>query len=161
LPAQPVVGRRFGRGARGGVAPLRQQSARPPSEPDSHVTKRKRPAEGRGQGAPFSVKDIVELAALHDLAELEDESAGTRMRVGRGRGPAASNRSADAPMQLAGQVAPVDETAADSSLVAVEAPMVGTFYRASSPGAAPFVSEGEHVKEGQVLCIIEAMKLMN
>jgi acetyl-CoA carboxylase biotin carboxyl carrier protein len=45
--------------------------------------------------------------------------------------------------------------------VSIDAPMVGTFYRATSPDAAPFVSEGDIVKEGQTLCIIEAMKLMN
>ena len=45
--------------------------------------------------------------------------------------------------------------------VTIEAPMVGTFYRASSPTADPYVSEGDVVKEGQILCIIEAMKLMN
>jgi acetyl-CoA carboxylase biotin carboxyl carrier protein len=47
------------------------------------------------------------------------------------------------------------------TLVTVEAPMVGTFYRASSPTADPYVQEGDAVKEGQVVCIIEAMKLMN
>ncbi|HXH84624.1 MAG TPA: acetyl-CoA carboxylase biotin carboxyl carrier protein, partial [Candidatus Tectomicrobia bacterium] len=46
-------------------------------------------------------------------------------------------------------------------LVTIEAPMVGTFYRASAPGAPPYVAEGDVVKEGQILCIIEAMKLMN
>src|SRR5216683_2984408 len=45
--------------------------------------------------------------------------------------------------------------------IAVEAPMVGTFYRASSPDAPPFVNEGDTIKEGQTLCVIEAMKLMN
>ena len=49
----------------------------------------------------------------------------------------------------------------DDSLVRVEAPMVGTFYRAASPGAAPFVEEGDAVGAGQTLCILEAMKLMN
>ena len=48
-----------------------------------------------------------------------------------------------------------------ASGVTIEAPMVGTFYRASSPTADPYVSEGDVVKEGQILCIIEAMKLMN
>ncbi len=47
------------------------------------------------------------------------------------------------------------------NLVTVEAPMVGTFYRASSPSADPYVREGDVVKEGQIVCIIEAMKLMN
>ena len=45
--------------------------------------------------------------------------------------------------------------------ITIEAPMVGTFYRASSPAAEPYVREGDVVKEGQILCIIEAMKLMN
>jgi len=47
------------------------------------------------------------------------------------------------------------------TLVTVEAPMVGTFYRASSPTTDPYVREGDVVKEGQIVCIIEAMKLMN
>jgi acetyl-CoA carboxylase biotin carboxyl carrier protein len=51
--------------------------------------------------------------------------------------------------------------AASSSLVTIEAPMVGTFYRSSSPGSDPYVREGDTVKQGQILCIIEAMKLMN
>ena len=46
-------------------------------------------------------------------------------------------------------------------MVAVEAPMVGTFYRASAPTAEPYVREGDAVKEGQIVCVIEAMKLMN
>jgi len=55
----------------------------------------------------------------------------------------------------------VPAEAESSSLVTIEAPMVGTFYRASSPTAEPYVNEGDLVKEGQILCIIEAMKLMN
>jgi acetyl-CoA carboxylase biotin carboxyl carrier protein len=60
--------------------------------------------------------------------------------------------------------APGPEAATNATpahLVPVEAPMVGTFYRASSPSAEPYVHEGDLVKEGQILCIIEAMKLMN
>src|SRR5205809_117646 len=56
---------------------------------------------------------------------------------------------------------PLATEAVPSGLVSVEAPMVGTFYRAPSPSAEPYVSEGTVVKEGQILCIIEAMKLMN
>ena len=48
-----------------------------------------------------------------------------------------------------------------STQLKIESPMVGTFYRASSPGADPYVREGDIIKEGQILCIIEAMKLMN
>ena len=49
----------------------------------------------------------------------------------------------------------------EAHLLTIEAPMVGTFYRAPSPDAQPFVRDGDRVKKGQVVCIIEAMKLMN
>lgn len=65
---------------------------------------------------------------------------------------------------VAGPVAVAQEsrsTAIDTDLTEILAPMVGTFYGAPSPEAAPFVKEGDHVKKGQVLCIVEAMKLMN
>jgi len=97
----------------------------------------------------------------YGLAELEVEQAGTRIRVVREHAPAAA---APAPRpELAGAPAPAQVVAAAAAphLVPVEAPMVGTFYRAPGPDAAPFVLEGDVVKEGQVLCIIEAMKLMN
>jgi acetyl-CoA carboxylase biotin carboxyl carrier protein len=55
----------------------------------------------------------------------------------------------------------VADAAPPSTAITIEAPMVGTFYRASSPTAEPYVREGDVVKEGQILCIIEAMKLMN
>jgi len=54
----------------------------------------------------------------------------------------------------------VDESTTDGA-IRIEAPMVGTFYRASQPGAPPFVEEGDAVAPGQTLCILEAMKLMN
>jgi acetyl-CoA carboxylase biotin carboxyl carrier protein len=98
----------------------------------------------------------VDLATRHNLAELEVESGGTRIRVVREHSPLTlarhvENRSAreDAAPQAA------------AHLVTIEAPMVGTFYRASAPDATPFVNEGDLIKEGQVLCIVEAMKLMN
>jgi acetyl-CoA carboxylase biotin carboxyl carrier protein len=55
----------------------------------------------------------------------------------------------------------VADAAPLSAAITIEAPMVGTFYRASSPTAEPYVREGDIVKEGQIVCIIEAMKLMN
>ena len=114
------------------------------------------------EGAPrtsWSVKEIVELAAQHNLAELEVESGGTRIRVVRehARGAAAS-RVAPAPPA---QAQPAEDAAVVTNLITVEAPMVGTFYRAAAPGATPFVNEGDVIEEGQALCIIEAMKLMN
>ena len=112
-------------------------------------------------GAP-TVSELVELAVKHDLAELEVEQGGARIRVVRERagGLVAMPRAegAGAPAMIA---APVSEPAVGAHLVRVDAPMVGTFYRAPGPDAGPFVQEGDTVKEGQVLCIIEAMKLMN
>jgi len=108
------------------------------------------------------VTELVELAVKHDLAELEVEQGGARIRVVRERGAvAAPAPRVEGAAPAAPQVVPVAEPALAAHLVKVEAPMVGTFYRASAPEAAPYVQEGDVVKEGQVLCIIEAMKLMN
>ena len=75
---------------------------------------------------------------------------------------AAASAPAPAPSAPTEQdVAPPGIESATDGVVRVEAPMVGTFYRAPSPGAAPFVEEGAVVSAGQTLCILEAMKLMN
>ena len=117
--------------------------------------------KGRTQ-ASWSVEEVVDLAARHNLAELEVESGGTRIRVVREHAPAgAAPRVEPARGDHAqGQLAAVEEAAA-TNLITIEAPMVGTFYRASAPDAAPYVGEGDVIEEGQTLCIIEAMKLMN
>ena len=118
-------------------------------------------AKGRTQ-ASWSVEKVVELAARYNLAELEVESGGIRIRVVREHAPAgAVARAEPARAEHAqGQFAPVEDITA-TNLITIEAPMVGTFYRASAPGAAPYVNEGDVIKQGQVLCVIEAMKLMN
>jgi acetyl-CoA carboxylase biotin carboxyl carrier protein len=126
----------------------------------------RRRAAGSGKGtrhSPPSLTEIVELVTRHGLAELEVESGGTRIRVVREHAPAAapSRLELSQGAHVSGQVAPVEEAVAGANLVTIEAPMVGTFYRAAAPDATPFISEGDHIKEGQVLCIIEAMKLMN
>jgi acetyl-CoA carboxylase biotin carboxyl carrier protein len=123
-------------------------------------------------GAPGDDDRLVELtrrlaavAAELGLSEIEVESAGTRLRVQRAAAPVAPVVHA-VPTSVAGvppttvEPAVVADVAAPAG-VTVEAPMVGTFYRASSPTADPFVREGDVVKQGQILCIIEAMKLMN
>ena len=125
------------------------------------MRKRASSEKGRTQGS-WSVEAVVDLAARYNLAELEVESGGTRIRVVRehapvGAAPRAEQARAD---HAQGQLAAVEDTAA-TTLITIEAPMVGTFYRASAPDAAPYVSEGEVIEEGQALCIIEAMKLMN
>jgi acetyl-CoA carboxylase biotin carboxyl carrier protein len=121
----------------------------------------RRPVRTPGGVAPPTVDQVVDLAVRHNLAEIEVEADGTRIRVVREHAPAAGAAPrVEAPATPLAQAAaaPAESTA---HLVPVEAPMVGTFYRAPKPDASPFVSEGDVVKEGQVLCIVEAMKLMN
>ncbi|MCI0547256.1 MAG: acetyl-CoA carboxylase biotin carboxyl carrier protein [Candidatus Rokubacteria bacterium] len=114
---------------------------------------------GEGQALP-SIRELVELASEHDLAELDVARGDTRVRIVREHpGGGAAVRMAPAVDSLASQ--PERAIEAETDLVRLEAPMVGTFYRAPSPEAAPFVNEGDRVKQGQVVCIIEAMKLMN
>jgi acetyl-CoA carboxylase biotin carboxyl carrier protein len=120
----------------------------------------RRPAGGP---ARLTIDQVVELAVRHNLAELEVEAAGTRIRVVREHAPAAPGPRGEAAPAIP---APLPQPTADSAestahLLTVEAPMVGTFYRAPKPEAPPFVNEGDAIKEGQVLCIVEAMKLMN
>jgi len=90
------------------------------------------------------------------LSEVEVESGDIRVRVQRIVALAPAT-----PAAAAADERPLVADTVSPALVTVEAPMVGTFYRASSPTADPYVQEGDVVKEGQVLCIIEAMKLMN
>jgi len=116
-----------------------------------------------GRPRAWSTRDVVELAVQNDLAEIEVEEAGLRVRVVRrraaltdGAGEAAGAAAAALRTEAPGRGEP-----APTGLVPLDAPMVGTFYRAPAPDADPFVREGDLVDEGQVLCIIEAMKLMN
>ena len=120
---------------------------------------------GPPAAAPTGDERMVELtrrlAALLgelSLSEVEVESGDIRVRVQRAGGAALAPVT---PAPAAADERPLVADTVSPALVTVEAPMVGTFYRASSPTADPYVQEGDVVKEGQVLCIIEAMKLMN
>jgi acetyl-CoA carboxylase biotin carboxyl carrier protein len=122
---------------------------------------KKRPARPAA-GQQWTPKQVVDLAMAHDLAEIEVESSGVRVRVVRRHAPAAATQGAAAAPVALPQADGVERAAeAAAGTVTIEAPMVGTFYRATNPETAPFVSEGDTIKEGQTLCIIEAMKLMN
>ena len=120
-----------------------------------------RPGRGSEESGRITLDQVVELAVRHGLAEIEVESAGTRIRVVREHAPVAGGPRADAGPVTAPPQPAAERAESTDHLVAVEAPMVGTFYRAPKPDAPPFVAEGDAVKEGQVLCIVEAMKLMN
>ncbi|MBI2220990.1 MAG: acetyl-CoA carboxylase biotin carboxyl carrier protein [Acidobacteria bacterium] len=121
------------------------------------------------------VKRILELVKEHELSEFELENEGLKIRVrkdARGRlvaeaPPVQHHAAAPAPqpvhvattgVPVAAPAALADEAA---EFAIVKSPIVGTFYRAPEPGAPPFADIGARVKKGQVLCIIEAMKLMN
>jgi acetyl-CoA carboxylase biotin carboxyl carrier protein len=115
------------------------------------------------------LEELVELVRRHDLHELEISRPDLHIRIGRGGGgappyvPTAGTpppASLPAPAPAAPIVAPAAETS-DGNVSYITSPFVGTFYRSPSPESAPFVDVGTHVKKGQVLCIVEAMKLMN
>ena len=124
---------------------------------------RRRSARGPAEPAGVSIDQVVELAVRHNLAELEVEAAGTRIRIVREHAPAAAGSRVEAAPAIAAALpqAAAESVESTTHLLTVEAPMVGTFYRAPKPDAPPFVAEGDVVKEGQVICIVEAMKLMN
>ena len=110
------------------------------------------------------VRDLAALIVEHGLTEIEVERAGTRIRVARERvgvAPGIPGGERGRPGVARAGVHGQDESAVPPTWSRMEAPMVGTFYRAANPEAPPYVNEGDQVKQGQVLCIIEAMKLMN
>jgi acetyl-CoA carboxylase biotin carboxyl carrier protein len=134
------------------------------------------------------LKQILDLVREHDLSELEIEQEGLRVKVRKDAGgglvvhPAAGAAAHGASAARAGATAlspgaptspasttsrptastsSLDEAESDIELAVVKSPIVGTFYRSPEPGAPAFVDIGTTVKKGQVLCIIEAMKLMN
>jgi acetyl-CoA carboxylase biotin carboxyl carrier protein len=122
------------------------------------------------------IKEILEMMREHELSEFELEREGVTLRL-RKHAPAgqwAGSMPHMPPMPFAGPMPAAPPAAAapaeapaltpaneDVDLAIVKSPIVGTFYRAAEPGAPPFVETGQMVRKGQVLCIIEAMKLMN
>ena len=110
------------------------------------------------------LKDLIGLMERHGLVEIElvEEGRKVRLRKASPVGPAPVVQHASAPQAAASAPAPAGAAhAAHAGTIEVHSPMVGTFYRSPSPDADPFIEEGGHVDEGDVLCIIEAMKVMN
>jgi acetyl-CoA carboxylase biotin carboxyl carrier protein len=108
------------------------------------------------------LKKLIDLVQESGIAELEITEGEERVRIARGGqvsiAPAVAPAPAAAALPSAG--APVADDPGEARHT-LNAPMVGTFYRASAPDAKPFVEVGQQVKEGEPVCIIEAMKLMN
>ena len=136
----------------------------------------------RGQNEQMEVREIKALLVLmtdYGLVELEIEDKKGKVRLVRGGARAtAAETESDDKIQLSARTSPIKmasrhleakaeegsaaggiELAANQKII--ESPMVGTFYRAASPDATPFVEEGSSIRKGQPLCIIEAMKMMN
>lgn len=118
------------------------------------------------------LKTLIDLVAESDIAELEVTEGDSKVRIVKSSGapqsqvvmmpqqamPQAMSAPAAVPQAAA---APVAAAPAEPEGHVVKSPMVGTFYRSSAPGKPPFVEVGSTVKEGDTLCIIEAMKLLN
>jgi acetyl-CoA carboxylase biotin carboxyl carrier protein len=120
------------------------------------------------------LKTLIDLVAESDISELEVTEGESKVRIVKNSAQAAPSQmmmmpapaaapvhapAAPAPAAAAPAAAPVAEAAPAGHIV--KSPMVGTFYRSSAPGSPPFIEIGSSVKEGDTLCIIEAMKLLN
>jgi acetyl-CoA carboxylase biotin carboxyl carrier protein len=122
------------------------------------------------------LEQIISILKNTDVSEFELDRDGTHIRIARGPRQVVTSHvaapqgysehhvalaAAPAPSQTAHAHAPAAAPAHNPNLVKVESPIVGTFYRKPSPDAPVFAQEGDRVKKGDTLCIIEAMKLMN
>jgi acetyl-CoA carboxylase biotin carboxyl carrier protein len=117
------------------------------------------------------VKKLIKLVERSQIAEIEIFEKGMKIRIAK-NGAGSAHTLVTAPVVQAApppaqptEAAPAPETpvpvATPANIVEVRSPMVGTFYRAPSPDAEPYVRVGEPIEPGSVLCIVEAMKLMN
>ena len=127
------------------------------------------PAVGIGKvlesHALAEVRGLARILRRYDLSEIEvEQGGGQRLRLRRervlGPAPVAAPSASPAIAPAAALAVPAGTPAEDGTAI-ITSPFVGTFYRAPAPEAAPFVDAGQTVKKGQVLCIVEAMKLMN
>jgi acetyl-CoA carboxylase biotin carboxyl carrier protein len=134
------------------------------------------------------LKEILQLLDEKEITEFELEEEGMKLRIRKaGAGPSvapapvlapvlpaimpsvaaappappAAVAAAPAAASAAASPVPAEDPAVDDRLLVVKSPIVGTFYRTPDPNSPPFVSVGDRVRPGQVLCIVEAMKLMN
>jgi len=119
------------------------------------------------------IRELIKVVTETGVAELEVERGDSRVRIRRILRPRGQGLAVPAGVAIAGEAAveptpagalPASAAAApmsDPSVVTVKSPIVGTFYESASPGSPSFVKTGDTVKPGDVLCIIESMKLMN
>jgi len=128
----------------------------------------RQPASGKSSEIE-RLESVFKLMAAHGVGELDLEDDRGRIHVRLGAAAPIAHfepRAFPAPAAPATAAAPAASPAAEKPAIAsnqkeVKSPFVGTFYRASGPNAEPYVKEGQTVRKGQTLCIVEAMKLMN
>ncbi|MDF2463941.1 MAG: acetyl-CoA carboxylase, biotin carboxyl carrier protein [Ramlibacter sp.] len=112
------------------------------------------------------LKTLIDLVSESNVSELEITEAEGKVRIVKGGGAVTHHVAAPSAAMPAPALAASPAIAAPAAVEVptghiVKSPMVGTFYRSSSPGAKPFVEVGSQVKEGETICIIEAMKILN
>lgn len=116
------------------------------------------------------VKKLIELLEESNIDEIEIKEGEESVRISRNTGQVATYAAPMAPPPMPAAAPPAPAPAAPAEAPAataavnghvVKSPMVGTFYHAPSPGSPPFTEVGQHVKVGDVICIVEAMKMMN
>lgn len=106
------------------------------------------------------LKEFIKFMDENNLCELEIEEEGTKIRLKK------FLHESQTVIQIPSSQKPISseiekEKTKEEGLIEIKSPMVGTFYRAPSPGAKPYVEKGDRIAQGDVVCIIEAMKLMN
>ena len=116
---------------------------------------------GIDQARQERIRELVRIVQDTGIGEVTIEESGMRVSVWRTEDRAPLHVPEMAPLAPPDDTAPPAVVPSTNGLLRIEAPMVGTFYRAPQPGAPPFVEEGQPVAAGQTLCILEAMKLMN
>ena len=168
------------RASKTGAGAERKQRSASPEGQGGRERNANRPSKPEASVNMEELRELIALLRENGLAEFELEREGFRVRLRRGGYEGAERRAANQPTPPAAALKPsavpaqvasltpshpgaLAETAAteDQDLHIIESPIVGTFYRSRSPNAQPFVTVGSRVENGTVVCIIEAMKLMN
>ncbi|MBP9732802.1 MAG: acetyl-CoA carboxylase biotin carboxyl carrier protein [Candidatus Omnitrophica bacterium] len=110
------------------------------------------------------IKDLITLMNDNDLTEIEVETDGAKIKLKKGQDQVVMQeapRMMAAQQQVAAPAAAAPAVPAPATGITIKSPMVGTFYSAPAPDAEPYLKVGQKVEVGQVICIVEAMKLMN
>ena len=114
-------------------------------------------------GDLFNVKKVrrlIELMKEHDLSEVDLQQGDHRVRIKRG-GDVVATSAAPGPQSAPRSAAPAPQAEADTRMLVIKSPMVGTFYKASGPDSPPFVKVGDRIGPEKTVCIVEAMKVFN